>query len=222
MADKAILFDVDGTLVDSNDQHAQAWVDVFHEFGFDIPFADVRGQIGKGGDNLVPSLLPPEEARAKEEDLSERRGALFKERYRDDVTAFPAVCDLFRLARNAGWQIVLASSGKKDEVDFYQDLIGCRDLVDIVTTADDAERSKPDPDIFDAALKKAGVTASQAVVVGDSPYDLEAAGKLGIRALALRCGGFAEDDLRKAGALALFDDPADLLGRFGESPLAGG
>lgn len=221
MARKAIIFDVDGTLVDSNDQHAASWVDTFRQFGFDIPFRDVRAHIGKGGDNLVPSLLPPGAAEAGEEPMSDVRALIFKRDYRDQVTPFPAVCDLFRRAREDGWVVALASSGTADEINYYQDLIGCRDLVSVVTTTDDAERSKPDPDIFAAALKKAGVSAAHAVVVGDSPFDMEAAGKLGIRTIALRCGGFADDDLQQAGALALFQDPADLLQRYDASALAG-
>ena len=199
---RAILFDVDGTLIDSNDLHAEAWAVTFRQFGFDVPVRKIRGQIGKGGDNLIPALLPPlPEARQKE--IAAYRDATYQRDFMGRAKAFPEVCALFARVRDDRRDIVLATSAKDVELEHGLDLIGCRELVTGHTTADDVANSKPDPDIFAAALKVAGV----------------AAGKIGLRALGLRCGGFDDAALREAGAIALFDDPADLLARYGESPL---
>ena len=215
---RAIQFDVDGTLIDSNDLHAEAWAVTFRQFGFDVPVRKIRGQIGKGGDNLIPALLPPlPEARQKE--IAAYRDATYQRDFMGRAKAFPEVCALFARVRDDRRDIVLATSAKDVELEHGLDLIGCRELVTGHTTADDVANSKPDPDIFAAALKVAGVAADEAIAVGDSPFDMEAAGKIGLRALGLRCGGFDDAALREAGAIALFDDPADLLARYGESPL---
>ena len=221
MTIRAILFDVDGTLVDSNDLHAQAWVDAFAEFGLAISFADVRPQIGKGGDNLMPALLPADLVAEKGDEISRARSRIYQDTYAGRVRPFADVAPLFRRARADGWKIAIATSGKSQEVDPHLDSLECRDLVDVVTTADDAERSKPDPDIFAAALEKVGANAADAIVVGDTPYDIEAAGKLGIRTIALRCGGFGDQALKDAGAVAIYDSPSDLLRRYEMSILAG-
>jgi HAD superfamily hydrolase (TIGR01509 family) len=219
---KAVIFDVDGTLVDSVDLHAQAWHDAFAEFGHDIDASVIRGQIGKGGDQLMPVFLSDAELRAQGADIDHRRAALFKERYIGKVTAFPGVRDLFQRILRDGQQVALASSSKKDELDIYKRIAAIDDLVDANTTSDDAEKSKPHPDIFQAALERlSGVAPADAMVVGDTPYDAEAAGKIGLRTIGLLCGGFPEADLRNAGCIAIFRDPADLLARYDHSPLAG-
>ena len=216
---RAVLFDVDGTLIDSNDLHAEAWAKAFAHFGLDIPQHVVRGQIGKGGDNLLPALLPPDVPESRRTEIEDYRGALFKRDFLPRVTAFPDVVPLFERVRADGSRIILATSSKSEELERYVALIGCRDLIDETVTKDDVEHSKPDPDIFAAALHKAGCQAAEALVVGDTPYDVEAAAKIGIATIALRCGGFAEAALREAGAIALFDDPADLLRQYAGSPL---
>jgi membrane protein len=214
-----VLFDVDGTLVDSNDLHAAAWDEAFRHFGFDLGVDRIRGQIGKGGDNLIPALLPSlSDARRKE--LESFRSTLFQRDYLDRVEPFPEVCALFERIRKAGLKIVLASSAPAKELDHHLDRLGCPDLVSGTTSADDVASSKPDPDIFAAALKTAKCEPEEAIVVGDTPYDVTAAQKAGLRTIALRCGGFDEAALREAGAVALFDDPADLLARYDQSPLA--
>ena len=220
MTVKAILFDVDGTLVDSNDIHAQAWVDAFAEFDIAVPVADVDHQIGKGGDNLMPALLSAKVVDQHGEAISAARGRIYKDRYASRVQPFADVAALFRRAKQDGWRIVIATSGQSEEVDPHLEMLGVRDLVDAVATASDAERSKPDPDIFAAALKKVGAEAANALVVGDSPYDIAAAAKLGIRTIAVRCGGFDDRTLAEAGAAAIYDDPADLLARYDSSLLA--
>ncbi len=219
---KAILFDVDGTLIDSNHLHAAAWREAFLHFGVDLPLDRIRSQIGKGGDNLIPALLPADLAEAKQEEIENYRGDLFKRDYLPRVVPFPGVRDLFERIAADGRKIVLASSAKEDELNYHLGLIGAEDLVSGSTSADDVEHSKPDPDIFAAALAKAGVEAGQALVVGDTPYDMQAAAKLGIRTLGFRCGGFPEEALRGAGAAELYDGPADLLARYEASLISRG
>jgi HAD superfamily hydrolase (TIGR01509 family) len=217
---KAILFDVDGTLIDSNDLHAAAWGEAFRHFGVDLPHDEIRSQIGKGGDNLIPSLLPPEFA-ARQEEIDSFRGDLFKRDYLPRVVPFPGVRALFERVAEDGRKIVLASSAGGEEVRYHLGIIGAADLVHATTSKDDVEHSKPDPDIFAAALKKvAPLGPEDVVVVGDSPYDVEAAGKLGIRAIGFRNGGFPDEALTGAGAAELYDGPEDLLRRYDQSLLA--
>lgn len=221
MSVRAVLFDVDGTLIDSNDFHARAWHDAMVHFGADVTLAAVRAQIGKGADNLMPALLDPDFIDAHGEAVQVYRGALFERDYLDRIRPFPGVRALFKRVVAQGLRITLASSGTKEEVAHHLQLIGCADLVTSTTSADDAEHSKPNPDIFSAALAKLGdVSPDEAVVIGDSPYDMQAAKAIGLRTIAVRCGGFADAVLIDAGADAVFDGPADLLARFGESVLA--
>jgi HAD superfamily hydrolase (TIGR01509 family) len=217
---KAILFDVDGTLIDSNDLHAAAWREAFLHFGVDLPHEAVRGQIGKGGDNLMPALLPPELLEGKGEEIEAFRGDLFKRDYLPRIVPFPGVRALFERLAADGKTIVLASSAKAEELHFHLGVIGAEDLVAATTSADDVDSSKPDPDIFQAALAKASANPNEAVVVGDTPYDIEAACKAGLRTIAFRSGGFPEEALRDAGAVEIWDGPADLLENYDRSLIA--
>ena len=174
---RAVIFDIDGTLVNSVDLHAKAWQEAFAHFGHEVAFADVRAQIGKGGDQLMPVFLSQEELDRRGEEIEVYRSDLFKTRYLPQVRAFPAVRQLFERILANGQQIALASSAKADELATYKKIAGIADLVDEETSSDDAERSKPHPDIFEAALSRLGRDPSEAIVVGDSPYDAEAAGK---------------------------------------------
>ena len=215
---KAVLFDLDGTLVDSNEAHADVWAQVFAEAGVDVSRAAIRGQIGKGGDLLVPTLAPDLDEAAQEK-LAERHGEIFKADHLAAVRPFPDAAALVAHVHARGLKVVLASSASRDELDHYVGLLGIADLVDASTTADDVETSKPAPDIFGVALDKlAGVDPADAVVVGDTPYDVEAAAKAGMRAVAVRSGGF--DDAALSGAVAIYDDVADLLARFDDGVLA--
>jgi HAD superfamily hydrolase (TIGR01509 family) len=219
---KAVIFDVDGTLVDSVDQHAQAWQDAFRDFGNDVGFLDIRGQIGKGGDQLMPVFLSKEEMQQKADKLEKHRSDLFKRNYLPLVKAFPGVRDLFQRLLADGWQIALASSAKKDELDTYKRIANIEDLVDTDTTSEDAEKSKPHPDIFQAALDRLqGCSVKDVLVIGDTPYDAQAAAKAGIKTVGVLSGGFPETDLREAGCIAIYQDPEDLLAKYDSSPLAG-
>lgn len=215
---RAVILDVDGTLVDSNDLHARAWVDAFREAGRDVPFETIRPLIGMGGDNLLPAAAGLSAEEEPGRSIAERRGAIFRERYLRRVTAFPAVRDLLKRMRADGLKLAVASSAKGDELGPLLEIAGAEDLVPARTSADDAESSKPDPDIVQAALRRIGARADEAVMIGDTPYDVEAAGRAGVGTIALRCGGW--DDRALAGALAVYDSPADLLARYEESPLA--
>lgn len=205
------------------DIHAEVWQRVLAEFGKETSFADVRRQIGKGADTLLPVFLTKEEVEEKGKRISAYRADLFKREYLSRVRPFPMVPDLFRRIRGEGIRIAVASSSKADEVAHYKKLCGIEDLTDAETSADEAEKSKPHPDIFEAALAKlAGVAAAEALAVGDTPYDAEAAGKSGIRTIGFLSGGFPEGDLRKAGVIAIYQDCADLLERFESSPFVAG
>ena len=218
---KAVIFDVDGTLVDSVDLHARAWVDVFQEYGHEVAFKDVRSQIGKGGDQLMPVFLKPEEIEARGEELADRRSAILKERYLPQITAFPKVRQLLERVLADHTKVALASSASKDELKTYKAIAQIEDIVQEETSSDDAEQSKPHPDIFEAALRRLdGIQPGEAIVVGDTPYDAEAANKAGLRTVGLLCGGWSEHDLRQAGCIAVYQDPADLLAHFDGSPLA--
>ncbi len=220
MAITAVLFDIDGTLVDSNDHHVIAWEEAFAGIGARFDRQTIHDQIGKGTDMLVPTLLPDldEEAQAK---LGEAHGAVFKSRFLNEVKPFPGAHDLLVRAHDAGLRVVLASSASEEELDHYLDLLGARDLVAETTSSDDVENTKPAPDIFATALKKIGAPPHEVIVVGDTPYDIEAAAKCGIAAIAVRSGGFPDEALTGAGAIAIHDDVAALLRDYDRSALAG-
>jgi HAD superfamily hydrolase (TIGR01549 family) len=220
---KAIIFDVDGTLVDTVDLHAASWAETLRHFGRDVTHEEVRRQIGKGGDQLMPVFLPPEMVERRGEEIESFRKDLYMREYIGKARPFPGVPELFRRIRAAGQRVVLASSAKGEELEHYKRLAGIAELLDGATSADDAERSKPFPDIFLAALDRLSpIGAAEAVVVGDTPYDAEAAMKAGIRPVGVLCGGFPEAELRAAGCLAIYRDPAELLARYDRSPLAAG
>ena len=219
MRPDAVIFDVDGTLIDSVDLHARAWSDAFAAFGRDVPFGTVRGQIGKGGDQLLPVFLAPDEVETLGKQVEEKRSEIFKSRFLDTLKPFPGVRPLFERLRADGIRIALASSSKADELERYVRIAEIEDLIDEHTTSDDAARSKPHPDIFAASLDRLGnPDPSRVLVVGDTPYDAAAASKLAIRTIGLLCGGFPQADLRREGAIAIFRDPADLLARYAETP----
>jgi phosphoglycolate phosphatase-like HAD superfamily hydrolase len=220
---KAVILDVDGTLIDTVDPHAQCWVDALKHFGTGIPFEDRRVLIGKGGDQILHGLIPPDILASRDEEIRTFRADFFKRDHMHRVQAFPGVRELFERIRAAGREAVLASSGKAGEVDRYKEIAGIAELMDGATSSDDAERSKRFPDILQAILAKlAPLGAHEAVVVGDTPYDAEAARRSGLTSVGALCGGFLEEALRSAGCVAVCQGPADLLERYDQSPLAGG
>ena len=217
----AVILDVDGTLIDSVNLHAKAWQDALREFGHEVSLDDLRRQIGKGGDQLLPLFLPRDELEAVGKAVDERRSQIFKERYLHDVQPFPMVRELVQRMQADGLRVALASSAKKDELAAYKKAARIDDLLLAETSTDDAEKSKPNPDIFEAAMQRLGSPdAEQVVVIGDTPYDAEAAGKAGLRTIGLLCGGWPEEALRQAGCIVTFHDPADLLAQYERSPLA--
>lgn len=218
----AVIFDIDGTIVDSVDLHAKAWQEAFRHFGHDIPFDAIRTQIGKGGDQLMPEFLDAEELEKKGKQIEEFRSKLFKQEYLPQVKAFPGVRPLFRKIKENGQKLALASSAKEDELSAYERIANIEDLVHVETSSGDAEKSKPHPDIFEAAIQrlKSSVSRENIVVVGDSPHDAEAARRANLKTVGVLCGGFPERVLREAGCVAIYSGPEELLERYHESPLA--
>ena len=207
----AVIFDVDGTLVDTVDFHAEAWQRAFSAFGFDFDVIKIRAQIGKGGDELMPVFLDGDVLEKQGKTIEAFRQDLFEREYFHRVIGFPKVPELFRFLIDAGKTIALGSSAKTDDLKVYKKAAGIEGLTTVETTSDDAERSKPHPDIFLAALDRLKLSADTVVVVGDTPYDVEAAKKAGMRTTGLLCGGFSEELLRDAGAVDVYRDPEHLL-----------
>jgi phosphoglycolate phosphatase-like HAD superfamily hydrolase len=214
----AVLFDVDGTLVDSNDAHAHAWVKAFADAGIRVQFAKVRCAIGMGGDKLMPAVAGIQADSPQGRRISERRGEIFKSEHLPHLRPFRAAGSLVSAIESRGLNAVAASSAKRDEVEALLTIAGARSLLGGSASGDDAEESKPEPDIVHAALNKIGAAASDAVMIGDTPYDIDAAGRAGVQAIAFRCGGWTDAMLQDAAAI--FDGPWDLLARLDESPIA--
>jgi HAD superfamily hydrolase (TIGR01509 family) len=213
MTIEALLFDIDGTLVDSNDLHVEAWMEVFGRHGLSPDRDAVRAQIGKGGDLLVPSLFP-DRSEAEQEAMADGHGEVFKARFLDRVQPFPDAAALVRRAHEAGLKVALASSASQSELEHYVGLLGLKSAVDATTTIDDVEQSKPAADIFAVAVRKLGVAPERTLAIGDTPYDVEAAAKAGVRTVAVLSGGFARADL--GDAAGVYDDVAELLRRWPE------
>jgi HAD superfamily hydrolase (TIGR01509 family) len=209
---EAAIFDVDGTLIDSVDFHAIAWVEAFAEFGVTTDFEKVRRQIGKGGDNLMPVFLSQTQIRAFGEDLETFRSGHFKRKYLEYLRPFAGVRPLFERLIANGIKIALASSAKPDELRAYKRIAEIDDLLDAETSSDDVEESKPDPDIFHAAVRQLhGVAKNRIIVFGDSPYDAEASVKAGLRSIGVLCGGFPVSSLTKGGCSAIYRSPSNIL-----------
>lgn len=218
---KAVIFDVDGTLVDSVDLHAQAWQEAFKQYGYDIPYEPIRHQIGKGSDQLMPEFISQEDYEKVGEKIAECRKEIYQKQLLPQVRPFAQVRELFERLNADGKKILLASSARKETVETYKKLLQIEDLIDSATSTDDAEKSKPEPDIFEAALEKLeGVAVSEVILVGDTPYDAQAANKINLPTIGVLCGGFPEAELRDAGCIAIYDSPADLLAHYEQSPLA--
>jgi HAD superfamily hydrolase (TIGR01509 family) len=217
---KHILFDIDGTLVDSVDLHAEAWQVIFRRYGKEVPFETIREQIGKGGDQLLPVFWSEDELKSFGKTMEDDRSELFLKEYMPRVTPFPMVPELFRRIRDDGKKIALATSAKAKELKRLKKIAGIEGLFDEETSSDDADESKPHPDIFEAALKEVGdPQAADSISIGDTPWDAIAAGKTGLPTVGMLCGGWPEEKLRAAGCVAIYRDPADLLAKYETSPL---
>jgi HAD superfamily hydrolase (TIGR01509 family) len=208
---RAVIFDVDGTLVDTVDFHAEAWKRALANFGHEVSLPNLRSQIGKGGDQFLPMFVSGDEIEAHGAEIENYRASLFKREYLPKIRGFPCVRELFLKLRADGLKTALASSAKGNELADYKKAADIQDLVDTETSSDDAERSKPYPDIFAEALRQLDLSPTDAIVVGDTPYDAEAATRAGLRMIALRSGGFPDDVLLSAGAAEIYDDCAHLL-----------
>ena len=212
----AVLLDIDGTLVDSNGAHAAAWSDAFAAHGRHHPPEQVRPLIGKGGDKLLRELASLDDESGEGKRIAEARGEIFRKRYLSAVTPTPGAAAFVEWLLESRLTVVIATSAKEDEVKALLTICGGQALVKDATTSDDAERSKPDPDILVAALEKSGSSPDRAIMIGDTPYDIEAASRAGLATIAFRCGGW--DDTALHGAIAIYDDPRQLLDHLCESP----
>ena len=211
---KPVIFDIDGTLLDSVNLHAQAWHVALGDFGIHPAVEEVRSQIGKGGDQLLPVFLSKDQIDDFGEKLTEHRSKIWKERFMHKVRPFPCVPELFQAIAERGRKLALASSAKGNELETYKKLLGIEKFVDEQTLSDDAEKSKPHPDIFQAALDKLGTR--DAIVIGDSPYDAIAGCRIGLECIGVLCGGFERQSLIDAGCTAIYADPAALLSNFND------
>jgi len=215
---KAVLLDVDGTLVDSNDAHAQVWSEIFQRNGYPASFEWVRELIGKGGDKLIPEITGLEPGSVEAKRLTKERSSRFMHLYLPQLQPFPKAEALLQRLHDSGLKLVVASSASDDELRPLLQVCGALPFIHHQTSSDDAAHSKPDPDIVQVALRKAGCSPGEAVMLGDTPYDVEAARKVGVGAIALRSGGHSDAAL--SGALAIYNDVADLLANFDQSVFA--
>jgi HAD superfamily hydrolase (TIGR01549 family) len=210
MMAEAVIFDVDGTLVDSVDLHAMAWHEAFVKFNHAVSFEEARSQIGKGGDKLLPVFLTDDQTRAYGDDIEGWRREHFRKHYLPKVRAFSAVPDLFDRLHDRGVRLAVASSSKREELDIYLEIAGVTQYLEAIISSEDADRSKPDPDVFAATLSRLKAPPARTIVVGDSPYDAQAAAGAGIRAVGVLSGCFPEKALVDAGCVAVYPGPAAL------------
>jgi HAD superfamily hydrolase (TIGR01509 family) len=215
----AAILDIDGTLVDTNYQHALAWFRAFRAHGELLPIWRIHRHIGMGGDHLVEALCGEEVERGKGEDIRASEKDLYGELI-GEVAPFAGARQLIVDLKQRGHAVVLASSAKTDEVDHYLELLDARELVDAWTDSGDVDATKPEPDLVHAAIDKAG--GGDAVMVGDSTWDCEAARRAGIETVAVLTGGFSEAELREAGAAIVFESIEELRERVGQTPLGDG
>jgi HAD superfamily hydrolase (TIGR01509 family) len=216
---RGVLFDVDGTLVDTNYLHAVTWWEALRQSGRPVPAARIHRAIGMGSDKLLDHLLGAD----RDADLSDRvTGAhlTLYATYWDRLLPLPGAADLLRTCAGRGWRVVLASSASREELSALRRSLDADDVIHTATSASDAGASKPEPDLLATALEAAGVSADRAVLVGDSVWDVIAAGRAGIPCVGLTCGGTSAAELREAGAVEVYDDPAALHADLDRSALA--
>ena len=216
---KALLCDIDGTLVQSNWLHAEAWRLAFAAMDITVEQEEVRRQIGKGGDELIPVFVPWWKRNQVEEPLKRYRKYIFQQDFLPQVKPLPKAREFLVHLKQAGIRPALASSADKDELLVYKKIVGMEDLIDEETSANDADRSKPHPDIFTAALERLKLPSKSCMALGDTPYDAEAAGKAGLRTIGVTTGGWSREELLAAGCVEAYESVAELLDRFEQSAL---
>jgi HAD superfamily hydrolase (TIGR01509 family) len=214
---EGVIFDIDGTLVDSNDAHAQSWVDTFAEAGYDVPFDVVRPLIGMGADKLLPKTIGVKHDSDEGKKLIKRRSKVFRDKYLPTLRPLEGSRALVLRVRSEGLKAIVATSAKEEELKGLLKAAEVADLMEEKATASDAKRSKPDPDIVEAAIEESGISPDNLVMIGDTPYDIEAATRAKVRTIAFRSGGWSDADLH--GAVEIYDGPADLLARYDSSLL---
>jgi HAD superfamily hydrolase (TIGR01509 family) len=214
---EGVIFDIDGTLVDSNEAHAQSWVDTFAEAGYDVPFDVVRPLIGMGADKLLPKTIGVKHDSEEGKKLIKRRSETFRKKYLPTLRPLEGSRALVLRVRSDGLKAIVATSAKDEELTGLLEAAEVADLIEEKATASDAKRSKPDPDIVEAAIEQSGISPRNLVMIGDTPYDIEAATRAKVRTIAFRSGGWSDADLH--GAVEIYDGPADLLACYDSSLL---
>jgi phosphoglycolate phosphatase-like HAD superfamily hydrolase len=212
--DRGIILDVDGTLIDSNDAHARAWVDAGAKLGYGVRFEEVRRLIGMGGDKVMPMVAGIEEDTPEGQELKEARGDIFRSRYLPELRPLPRVRELLQRLRDDGFELVVASSASEEDLGLLLEQAGVDDLIQATTSSGDADESKPEPDIVEAAIARARAGRDRLLMVGDTPYDVEAARRARVPIVAVRSGGWDDPDLE--GALGVYDHTGELLERYEE------
>ncbi len=218
---KTVLLDIDGTLIDSNLLHAESWSAALKHFGYDVPAAQILRQIGKGGDEMLPVFIPSDEERSRlQDDLKSYRTTLLWRDYVPEFKPFPKVRELIEKFRATGWKTVMASSANADELQEYKRIANIADLIEEDASSSDARHAKPHPDIFEAAMQRAGAQPDECITLGDTPYDIEASRKAGVRTVCVTTGGWTTVELLAAGAVEVYRDAAELLEKFDSSVFA--
>ena len=215
---RSAILDIDGTLIISNEAHARAFIDAATGIdGLHVPSVEeVLRLIGMGGDKLIPRAFGVDHDEGLGKRLDERKGEIFRERYLPTLRPAPGARDLLERLRDDGFSRIVATSASEEDLEGLLEQAGVKDLIDDATSSGDVENSKPDPDVVRAALKQAGARPEQAVMLGDTPYDVQAAGRAGVRIIAVKTGGWDEEELR--GAIGVYADAAGVLAAYDSTP----
>ena len=209
-----VIFDIDGTLLDNNYFHTVAWWRAFQDAGLEVPMAAIHRGIGMGGDKMMAKLIGEQRP-----ELNEAHGREFR-RFRDEMRALPGAAELLHAVRDMGLAVVIGTSAKPENVDAMIEAIGAGEVIDAVVSSGDVEQAKPAPDIFTTAVRSGNLDPARTLAVGDTGWDVEAARRAGFGCVCLLTGGWGTAELEAAGAVAVYQTPADLLHRLEASPLA--